>query len=124
MTQQTLADLMAGTGNKFHRSTIAKIENGDRPVTIGEAVQLAGILGVNVLDLIRDRLPESPQARQMWEALIAAEVACRSAEFRLEASKHAFSRASDELKRATAERDALFDHRNMIIKEMKDRGTH
>jgi transcriptional regulator with XRE-family HTH domain len=54
MTQQELADAMAATGNKIHRSTIGKIESGDRPVTIGEAVQLAGILGVGLAELVTD----------------------------------------------------------------------
>lgn len=52
MTQQQLADVMTRTGNRIHRSTIGKIESGARPVTIGEAVQLAGILGVPLTEMV------------------------------------------------------------------------
>jgi transcriptional regulator with XRE-family HTH domain len=54
LTQQQLADVMASTGNKIHRSTIGKIESGDRPVTVGEAAELAGILGVGLAELVTD----------------------------------------------------------------------
>jgi transcriptional regulator with XRE-family HTH domain len=52
MTQQDLADLMRSTGNKIHRSTIGKIECGGRTVTIGEAVQLAAYLEVDLAGLV------------------------------------------------------------------------
>ena len=41
LTQRQLADRMAGAGYQMHQTTIAKIESGDRPVTIGEAVAAA-----------------------------------------------------------------------------------
>src|ERR1700722_2997434 len=70
MTQQQLADAMASTGNKIHRSTIGKIESGDRPVTIGEAVQLAGILGVDLAELVTEHtLDPRVEARVKVRAL-------------------------------------------------------
>jgi len=73
LTQQQLADPMASTGNKIHRSTIGKIENGDRPVTVGEAVQIAGILDVDLADL----LTEPATDLDVQEARMALEAAER-----------------------------------------------
>ena len=55
LKQQDLADLMASTGNKIHRSTIGKIEAGDRVVSIGEAVQLAAFLETDLAELVTER---------------------------------------------------------------------
>src|SRR5260370_38644649 len=77
MTQQQLADAMAATGNRIHRSTIGKIESGDRPVTIGEAVQLAGILGIPLADLATE-LPDDLWERRAYLARVEAQVRLRS----------------------------------------------
>lgn len=77
MTQQQLADAMASTGNKIHRSTIGKIESGGRPVTIGEAVQLAGILGVD-LAVLATELPDDLWERRAHLARVEAQVRLRS----------------------------------------------
>jgi transcriptional regulator with XRE-family HTH domain len=53
LTQQQIADRMAAAGHAMvHRSTIGKIENGDRPVTIGEAIALTTVLGVPLAALV------------------------------------------------------------------------
>jgi transcriptional regulator with XRE-family HTH domain len=73
VTQQQLADRMTAVGHKMHRSAIAKIEVGDRPVSIGEAVQLAGQLGTTLMDLVTDAradLPEERLHRKRVEAMI------------------------------------------------------
>jgi transcriptional regulator with XRE-family HTH domain len=77
MTQQQLADAMAATGNKIHRSTIGKIESGDRPVTIGEAVQLAGIVGVP-LEVLATDLPDDAWERIAYSNRVKANVRLRS----------------------------------------------
>jgi transcriptional regulator with XRE-family HTH domain len=46
LTQRHLADVMRGAGFKMHQTTIAKIEAGERAVSVGEAVQFADALGV------------------------------------------------------------------------------
>jgi transcriptional regulator with XRE-family HTH domain len=52
LTQQQLADVMREAGSKMHRSTIGKIEAGERVVSIGEAAQFADILGIDLRELI------------------------------------------------------------------------
>jgi transcriptional regulator with XRE-family HTH domain len=54
VTQEQLAGWMRDAGYRIHRSAVAKIELGHRPVMIGEAVHLASLLGVDMHDLITD----------------------------------------------------------------------
>jgi transcriptional regulator with XRE-family HTH domain len=76
-TQQQLAERMTATGHKMHRSAIAKIEVGDRPVSIGEAVQLAGILGVPLMELVTDRGSATEQEK-LHRTRVEAQIAVRS----------------------------------------------
>lgn len=77
LTQQQLADRMAAVGHKLHRSAIAKIESGERPVSIGEAVQFAGILGVPLMELVTDPAAATDQERA-HRARIEAQLTVRS----------------------------------------------
>ena len=52
LTQQQLADVMRERGLKMHRSTIGKIEAGERVVSIGEAAQFAETLGIDLRQLL------------------------------------------------------------------------
>jgi transcriptional regulator with XRE-family HTH domain len=52
LTQQQLAERMTLAGSKMHQTTIAKIEAGERPVVVGEAVLLAALLNASLDDLI------------------------------------------------------------------------
>lgn len=52
LTQQQLADVMREAGVKMHRSTIGKIEAGERVVSIGEAAQFAEVLGIDLRELM------------------------------------------------------------------------
>jgi transcriptional regulator with XRE-family HTH domain len=52
LTQQQLADVMREAGSKMHRSTIGKIEVGERVVSVGEAAQFADVLGIDLRQLI------------------------------------------------------------------------
>lgn len=51
LTQQQLADQMTRAGYRMRQGTVSKIEAGDRPVWLGEAVNLARIVGVDLTDL-------------------------------------------------------------------------
>ena len=72
VTQKQLADRMAARGHKMLQSTIAKIESGERPVSIGEAVQLAEVLGAALTDLVTDETTgrQAREYRQLAEAKI------------------------------------------------------
>lgn len=77
VTQQQLAARMTQVGHKLHRSAIAKIELGERPVTIGEAVQLAGILGVPLMELVTDR-GAATEGERKHAARVEAQITVRS----------------------------------------------
>src|SRR6185312_6689404 len=70
VTQKQLADRMAARGHKMLQSTVAKIESGERPVSIGEAVQLAEVLGASLMDLVTDDMTgrQEREYRQLAEA--------------------------------------------------------
>ncbi len=50
-TQGDVARDMQARGFDFHQQTIAKIENGNRKVTIGEAIALAAVLEIELEEL-------------------------------------------------------------------------
>lgn len=77
VTQQQLASRITEVGHKLHRSAVAKIELGERPVTIGEAVQLAGILGVPLMELVTDR-GAATELERRHAARVEAQIAVRS----------------------------------------------
>ena len=80
LTQQQLAGNMAETGSAMHRSAIAKIEAGDRAVSIGEAVQLARALGVGLAELVTD--PDSGSAQERaHRARVDAQVKVRGLQY-------------------------------------------
>jgi transcriptional regulator with XRE-family HTH domain len=54
ITQRQVADHMRAAGyQEIHRSTVGKIEAGDRPVSLAEAVQFASLLDIRLGDLLR-----------------------------------------------------------------------
>jgi transcriptional regulator with XRE-family HTH domain len=52
LTQQQLADVMRAAGFRIYRSTIGKIEAGERVVSVGEATEFADVLGIDLRELI------------------------------------------------------------------------
>jgi transcriptional regulator with XRE-family HTH domain len=77
-TQRQIAELMTAAGHRMHQTTVAKIESGDRPVTIGEAVALADVLGVILTELVAPR--SNTEQEQAHRELVDAQVAVRSLE--------------------------------------------
>lgn len=51
ITQAELAERMRDRGFGFHQATIYKIEKGERKVSIGEAMAIAGLFDIDVTDL-------------------------------------------------------------------------
>jgi transcriptional regulator with XRE-family HTH domain len=62
--QQQLADRLAQLGEPMDRSTIAKIENGSRQVSLDEALRLAAALEVSPVHLFTDPPHEGPASRK------------------------------------------------------------
>ncbi|MCU1439980.1 MAG: hypothetical protein JWP85_977 [Rhodoglobus sp.] len=60
ISQSSLAEKMTDLGFKFHQTTINKIENNERKVSVSEAGALALLLDATVTMLMGDD-PESPQ---------------------------------------------------------------
>lgn len=58
--QQQLADRLAELGDPMDRSTIAKIENGSRQISLDEALRLAAALEVSPVHLFTDPPHEGP----------------------------------------------------------------
>lgn len=101
-TQKDLADCMTAAGLTFHQTTVAKIEAGERAASVGEAVQLAAILGAPLADLIA-----SPPARDPLlvarAQLRAAESEVERAEEELEARRATLATARRRLRRCAEE---------------------
>jgi transcriptional regulator with XRE-family HTH domain len=100
LTQKQLADLMANRGHKMLQSTVAKIESGERPVSIGEAVQLAEVLGASLMDLVTDDMTGRQEAE--YRQLVEAKIKVRS------------------LEHETAERDKLLQEAQFLYEKAKD----
>jgi transcriptional regulator with XRE-family HTH domain len=95
LTQQQLAAAMAAGGSTMHRSAIAKIEAGDRAVSVGEAVQLAGVLGVDVAELVTERALDARTRAQLEVRALQREAGERHAE--LEEARIMYEAARDRL---------------------------
>jgi transcriptional regulator with XRE-family HTH domain len=112
VTQKQLADRMADCGHRMLQSTVAKIESGERPVSIGEAVQLAGVLGASLMDLVTDETAgrQEKEYRQLAEARIKV----RSLEYEtaerdklLQEAQFLYEHAVDQLEQAQRELSTL-----------------
>ncbi len=113
LTQEQLAERMTTAGNTMHRSAIAKIEAGERSVSIGEAVQFAGVLGVDLGELTADRYSDT-EAEREHRARVELQVQVRSllrlAEERqrlLDEAQYLFENAVDRLRAARDELSKL-----------------
>lgn len=102
VTQQQVADLMTQAGYRFHRSAVAKIELGERPVTIGEAVQFAVILGMPLTELVTDH-DSLTEAEHERAARVDAQIAVTS------------------LQREIAERRKLLEEQQVLYDNTCDR---
>ena len=69
MTQAEVAKEMSARGLTMRQSTIAKIEAGQRPVRVNEAVMLAGILHTSLADLLTE-----PGQKDRLDALAIARI--------------------------------------------------
>jgi transcriptional regulator with XRE-family HTH domain len=83
LTQQELAHRMTLAGYKMHQTTIAKIEAGERTVSIGEGFTLAEVLGVDVADLVTHHFTDAEQERKRRRR-VDAQIQVRSLEYEVQ----------------------------------------
>jgi len=57
-SQQDISDALTAAGIKFYDSSVARIENGKRKVTVDEAEVIARILGVDIAYMTSLEPPE------------------------------------------------------------------
>lgn len=71
-TQDELAKRLNGAGYSMHQTTVAKMESGARPTSVGEMAALAAIFGMSIDRLFSD---DAPVDRAM-SAMAAATAEC------------------------------------------------
>jgi transcriptional regulator with XRE-family HTH domain len=104
VTQLAVAVQMQAAGHpNIHRSTVGKIENADRPVTVGEAVALARIIGVDVAGLLADPDPDSRECQEALAAFAQAERRMAEARVRADHAERIAALERSELGIAAAE---------------------
>lgn len=74
-SQTHLAAVARKQGLRFHQQTVQRVEEGSRPVRLGEAVCLAGIFGTDVGAMTG---AEFSSSALVGRALADVEVACHS----------------------------------------------
>jgi transcriptional regulator with XRE-family HTH domain len=72
-SQRQLADAMTRLGYPWQQQTVAKVERGDRPLRLSEAMVMASVLGVPVDVLCSDRDDRSTAALSAPSALDLAQ---------------------------------------------------
>lgn len=98
-SQNAVAQRMAGQGFKFHQTTIARIESGQRPVSLGEAEALARIFNTTVGRLSME--PRDGQVyRRLESSLHQAEIALEEIHAKLRWFPEAQSRLREALDNA------------------------
>lgn len=71
LSQEQLADEMTGRGRKWHQNTVYRIEVGkQKDISHGEAITLAGILGVPV-DVLTRPGPEAAEISLVDQAAVS-----------------------------------------------------
>jgi len=128
LTQEQLAQRMTMAGNAMHRSAIAKIESGDRSVSVGEAVQLAEVLGADLAELTTER-PAVTEEEKVHRDRIELQVQIRALEYEtaerhrlLEESQFLYENATDRLQVARDRLSAL-ELRQKVREQQAQFGT-
>lgn len=68
LSQTDLAKRMSALGFRWHQATVYKVENGDRPVKLGEALALSEMLEIPLRDLTAP--PEKFQAERRTKDVV------------------------------------------------------
>ena len=113
LTQRQVAERMSTAGFRMHHSTVAKIEAGTRPVIVGEAAEMARVLGVSIESLMTEKEPLSRHEMMRMDLMMfktRVEQLERVAAERLQqlqAAQTQYDEVSARLDEARHERDLL-----------------
>lgn len=100
LSQDALAQQMADLGFPFHQATIYKIEKGERPVRVVEALALSALLDQNISDLTAGPIDDETYTRaQVQAALGQAKIVLACAESDLAAAEREVDKQQLELRR-------------------------
>jgi len=102
-SQSELAQRMAERGHPFHQATVYKLEDGQRPTRLAEAVALAEVLEVPLAHLIG---PDAPERVARFELARAAQ--------RTKEAQREVEQWQAELDQAVKERDAASERYNEL----------
>jgi transcriptional regulator with XRE-family HTH domain len=110
------------------QSTVAKIESGERPVSIGEAVQFAEVLGVDLDELTTERPGDTVRDKVLQERA-EARIRVRSLQHlaaerhkRLEEAQFLYEHAAEQLEQAQRELSS-WDLRLKVAEQQLQSGT-
>lgn len=93
LTQSALAREMSNMGFPWHPTTVARLESAERDLSLDEAVALAGLLGVSLVDLIRS------EPRPLRERIEAVQEQLAQATVELAQAREMQQRVSAEVER-------------------------
>lgn len=100
-----MAELLSQEGFQFHGTTVAKIEAGDRTVSVAEAAAFAGIFGVSLDSLLGRNVNLE---NDLTYAVHGLQEAARQVADQITAAAHLFAaRADDVIAFDFEDRDAL-----------------
>lgn len=126
LTQAELAERLGTYGHRMHQVTVAKLETGQRPTRVNEAVALSEILEVPVSALIPDRgvLGEPGEdPRRLGDYLSAAETALEMLKAEIEPHRERANFAAQNVKLLEREESRLRERIYMLKAEIeKTRG--
>lgn len=82
--QQHLAMTMTVLkGHRWHQTTVGKVESGERPIKLSEAVAVAEILGVPLVSLVGEVAPDADRGAAIRELLnVQRQIGARIEELR------------------------------------------
>jgi transcriptional regulator with XRE-family HTH domain len=127
-SQQELAARMAKAGVPWIQSMVAKVEQGSRTVSIGEAIVLADVLDVRLEDLVTLRRYHVMQDSELWEQLRFAQDALERAGVTLaglqatqQAAQAQLTEVTAAVDRAEMQRYVMESHVRLINEEMERR---
>jgi transcriptional regulator with XRE-family HTH domain len=121
LSQTDLASRVSDRGLVLHQTQIAKIEAGDRGVTIGEAVVLAAALGEPLERMVRTpRAPSKTELVELEAELQRRVAATRDAEKARDAARNAAASAELAFRERFGEVFDVVDRLEEIDKAMRE----